>query len=82
MANDVTLKALVKTRVHLGAWTAARTQALKERRDRGQGAVEYVGVIVLVGLIIAAIVGTGVHRDIATGLRNKVNDILNSGGGK
>ncbi|MFE0422202.1 hypothetical protein [Streptomyces sp. NPDC058953] len=81
MAN-ATLKVLVKTRVHLGAWTAARAQALKERRDRGQGAVEYVGVIVLVGLIIAAIVGTGVHKDIATGLRSKVSDILNSGGGK
>ncbi|MEU5973469.1 hypothetical protein ACH4E8_03200 [Streptomyces sp. NPDC017979] len=80
--SNVTLKAVVRARVYIGTWTAATARAMRERGDRGQGAVEYVGVIVLVALIIAAIVGSGVANDIATGLKNKVADVLNTGGGK
>ncbi|MFF0446808.1 hypothetical protein ACFYT4_10400 [Streptomyces sp. NPDC004609] len=78
---NTTLRAMVRTRVLLGAWTASTARTLKERRDRGQGSVEYVGVIVLVALIIAAIVGSGVANDIANGLKSKVAGILGSGGG-
>ncbi|MFJ8229506.1 hypothetical protein ACIQ9E_06015 [Streptomyces sp. NPDC094448] len=80
--SNVTLKALAKARVHLAAWTATRADALRERRDRGQGAVEYVGVIVLVAIIIAAVAGSGVGDDIANGLRSQVQRVLNTGGGK
>ncbi|QDY78797.1 hypothetical protein [Streptomyces qinzhouensis] len=80
--SNVTLKALVKARVHLGAWTATRVQALRQGRDRGQGAVEYVGVIVLVAIIIAAVAGSGVGDDIANGLKAQVQKVLNTGGGK
>ncbi|MEV6781875.1 hypothetical protein [Streptomyces sp. NPDC051098] len=60
---------------------AATALTMKERRDEGQGAVEYVGVIVLVALIIAALVGSGVATDIATGLKTKVTEILSGSGG-
>ncbi|MFF3400544.1 hypothetical protein ACFYW6_18705 [Streptomyces sp. NPDC002659] len=79
--SNVMLKAVINTRVYVASWTAATLAAMKERRDEGQGAVEYVGVIVLVALIIAAIVGSGVANDIATGLKNKVTEILGGGGG-
>ncbi|MER5462660.1 hypothetical protein ABT010_18665 [Streptomyces sp. NPDC002668] len=79
--SNVTLMTMVNTRVYVASWMAARTVAMKGRRDKGQGAVEYVGVIVLVALIIAAIVGSGVANDIATGLTTKVGEILGNGGG-
>ncbi|MGW4029925.1 hypothetical protein ACWEFL_11475 [Streptomyces sp. NPDC004838] len=78
---NMTLRAVVRTRILVGTWLAATARTTRERRDRGQGAVEYVGVIVLVALIIAAIVGSGVANDIATGLKSKVAGILGSGGG-
>ncbi|MFF0060427.1 hypothetical protein ACFYRC_02565 [Streptomyces sp. NPDC005279] len=79
--SNVTLKTMVNARVYVAGWMAAITVAMKDRRDEGQGAVEYVGVIVLVALIIAAIVGSGVANDIATGLTTKVGEILGNGGG-
>ncbi|PRH78879.1 hypothetical protein C6N75_12570, partial [Streptomyces solincola] len=56
-------------------WTKTTTRALR-RRDAGQGAVEYVGIIILVGVIIAAVVGSGVGNTIATGLVTKVSEII------
>ncbi|MFF3749821.1 hypothetical protein ACFYYH_05065 [Streptomyces sp. NPDC002018] len=74
--SNITLKAATAAKVYVGTWANTTVTAMKARRDRGQGAVEYVGVIVLVALIIVAIVGTGVAEDIATGLSDKVSEIL------
>ncbi|MGW6458569.1 hypothetical protein ACWF94_22095 [Streptomyces sp. NPDC055078] len=79
--SNVTLKAVVRVRVLVAARMAAAAQAMKDRRDQGQDSVEYVGVIVLVAAIIAALVGSGVADDIASGLSNKVQEILGGGGG-
>ncbi|MFI2289396.1 hypothetical protein [Streptomyces niveus] len=54
-------------------------KAMRRRSDKGQGTVEYVGVLVLVSLIIAAIVGSGVDESIAEGLSNTVGEILGGG---
>ncbi|MCQ6554557.1 hypothetical protein NPS70_15325 [Streptomyces sp. C10-9-1] len=77
--SDNTLKAAARVKVHIGSWADTAARSLRHRSDRGQGAVEYVGVIVLVALIIVAIVGTGVADDIAQGLTDKVSEILNAG---
>ncbi|MEW1797015.1 hypothetical protein [Streptomyces niveus] len=74
--SNVTLKAATNAKVYVGSWTNTAVEAMKRRSDKGQGAVEYVGVIVLVALIIAAIVGSGVADDIAKGLKTKVTEIL------
>ncbi|WP_046502006.1 hypothetical protein [Streptomyces odonnellii] len=74
--SNITLKAATAAKVYVGTWANTTVTAMKARRDKGQGAVEYVGVIVLVALIIVAIVGTGVAEDIATGLSDKVSEIL------
>ncbi|MFF8956608.1 hypothetical protein [Streptomyces sp. NPDC014894] len=79
--SNVTLKAVVRTRLYLAARAAAASRAMKDRRDEGQDSVEYVGVIVLVAAIIAALVGSGVADDIANGLKNQVTSILGGGGG-
>ncbi|MEU0522161.1 hypothetical protein [Streptomyces niveus] len=74
--SNVTVKAATNTRRYAGTWTNTLVTAVKRRGDQGQGAVEYVGVIVLVALIIAAIVGSDVDSTIADGLTNTVGEIL------
>ncbi|MCI3222853.1 hypothetical protein [Streptomyces sp. NP-1717] len=74
--SSVTLKAATNARRSVCTWANTAFAAVKRRSDRGQGAVEYVGVIVLVALIIAAIVGSEVDTAIADGLTNTVGEIL------
>jgi hypothetical protein len=73
---DTNVKAMTNVRRYVGTWTNTAVAAMRRRGDAGQGSVEYVGVIVLVALIIAAIVGSGVADDIAGGLADKVGEIL------
>lgn len=77
--SNTTLKAATSAKRYVGSWAKTAVMAMKRRGDKGQGAVEYVGVIVLVALIIVAIVGTGVADDIANGLSDKVSEILDAG---
>nr|WSZ98128.1 hypothetical protein OH820_22870 [Streptomyces sp. NBC_00857] len=77
--SNTTLKAATSAKRYVGDWAKTAVTAMKRRGDKGQGAVEYVGVIVLVALIIVAIVGTGVADDIAQGLTDKVTEILDAG---
>ncbi|WP_327234723.1 hypothetical protein [Streptomyces sp. NBC_01317] len=74
--SNIPLKAATATKHYVGTWTNTAITAMKRRGDKGQGAVEYVGVIVLVALIIAALVSSGVAADIAAGLSDKVAEIL------
>ncbi|MFF8384326.1 hypothetical protein [Streptomyces kanasensis] len=76
--SNIALKALTQAKVYVGTWAKTTTDHLKHRADRGQGAVEYVGIIILVGVIIAAVVGSGIGNTIATGLRTQVSKIIGS----
>ncbi|TFE53900.1 hypothetical protein E3E14_08805 [Streptomyces sp. ICN441] len=73
---NITRRTATNARVHVGNWAKTTAEAIRRRGDRGQGAVEYVGVIVLVALIIAALVGSGVAETIANGLTTQVGNIL------
>ncbi|EST28795.1 hypothetical protein [Streptomyces niveus] len=66
-------------KVSVGTSANAAVTAMKRRSEKGQGTVEYVGVLVLVSLIIAAIVGSGVDESIAEGLSSTVDGILGGG---
>ncbi|MFF1507470.1 Flp family type IVb pilin [Streptomyces sp. NPDC058326] len=65
--NDAMLKALTKAR--LGLTTRARP------RDRGQTAVEYLGIIVVVVAIVIAITGTDIGTTIMTAITNKIAEL-------
>ncbi|MFF7437627.1 Flp family type IVb pilin [Streptomyces sp. NPDC008122] len=67
--NDAMLKALTKGRVRLGDWTSRRS------RDRGQTAVEYLGIIVVVVAIVIAITGTDIGSTIMTAIKNKIAEL-------
>lgn len=77
--SNLALKALTQAKVYVGTWANTTTTALKHRSDRGQGAVEYVGVIILVGVIIVALVGSGIGDTIANGLRAQVAKVIGGG---
>ncbi|MFC8827609.1 hypothetical protein ACFT9I_19970 [Streptomyces sp. NPDC057137] len=80
--SNVTLRAATNARLSVGTWVNTAVAAMRRLGDKGQGAVEYVGVIVLVALIIAAIVGSDVDDAIADGLTSTVGEILGGGGGE
>ncbi|MFD3918895.1 polymorphic toxin-type HINT domain-containing protein [Streptomyces sp. NPDC058595] len=53
--------------------------ALRRTPQRGQGAVEYVGLVVVVAAIVAALVGTGVGPALAEGISTQVCRITGGG---
>ncbi|MER7910821.1 MULTISPECIES: Flp family type IVb pilin [unclassified Streptomyces] len=65
------LKALIKARLEL------TTRVLS--RDRGQTAVEYLGIIVVVVAIVVAITGTDIGQSIKNAITQKIADLT---GGK
>ncbi|MFI8825956.1 Flp family type IVb pilin [Streptomyces sp. NPDC053431] len=74
--NDALLKALTKARVHAGSWPTRRNT-----RDRGQTAVEYLGIIVVVVAIVVAISGTSIGQDIKDAISRKITSLTGGGSG-
>ncbi|MFJ9812020.1 Flp family type IVb pilin [Streptomyces sp. NPDC101158] len=72
--NDALLKALTKARVHAGSWS-------RSRGDRGQTAVEYLGIIVVVVAIVVAISGTSIGQDIKDAISRKITSLTGGGSG-
>ncbi|MFD3661774.1 Flp family type IVb pilin [Streptomyces sp. NPDC058659] len=67
--NDVMLKAVTKAKVRAWSWTTRST------RDRGQTAVEYLGIIVVVVAIVVAITGTDIGSSIKNAITQKIADL-------
>ena len=66
---------MTDTAIELHVRTTTALHALAERlrsEDRGQTAAEYLGVLVVVSVIIAAVAGTGVGDDI----KNWIHDVV------
>ncbi|OAH13802.1 hypothetical protein [Streptomyces jeddahensis] len=75
--KDVTLKAATASQVYLNNWKNTTVEAIKRRSDKGQGALEYVGITILVVAIIVALLQTNMGATIANKFREKVNEVLN-----
>ncbi|WP_200146590.1 MULTISPECIES: Flp family type IVb pilin [Streptomyces] len=65
--NDALLKALTRAKVGL-------TTRLP-RGDRGQTAVEYLGIIVVVVAIVVAITGTDIGQSIKDAIAQKITEL-------
>ncbi|MET9432650.1 Flp family type IVb pilin [Streptomyces sp. NPDC006551] len=74
--SDVMLKAVTKAKVHVGAWTRGAS------KDRGQTAVEYLGIIVVVVAIVIAITGTDIGKSIKDAITTKISELTGGGGGE
>ncbi|MCA1221939.1 hypothetical protein [Streptomyces sp. 8L] len=77
---DTTKRLAARARTYAGTWANTTTQALKRRSDRGQGSIEYLGIIILVALIIVAVVATGIDGTIADALKSAVAKVTSAGG--
>jgi pilus assembly protein Flp/PilA len=73
------LKAAVTTQVRAGHWAKATADRFRRRcaapPDRGQTAVEYLGIVAVIVLIIGAIVGTDIGTDILNRIKAQIAKI-------
>ncbi|MFJ3900790.1 Flp family type IVb pilin [Streptomyces sp. NPDC090025] len=74
--NNALLKAMTKAQVHTSTWAEKGADRAKaraaHRSDRGQTAIEYLGIIVVVVAIVVAISGTSIGQSIKTAISNKI----------
>lgn len=59
--------------------TVAYLQTRAARNDRGQTAVEYLGIIAVVVAIVLAITGTDIGNTIYTAITDKINQVIGNG---
>ncbi|MEU5167114.1 hypothetical protein [Streptomyces mutomycini] len=72
-------KLMLKASVNAKVWANTSVERMKARGDRGQGAVEYLGIIVVVVAIIAALMLTNIGTTIGGAITAQINKIT---GGK
>ncbi|MEU0072182.1 hypothetical protein ABZ027_21935 [Streptomyces sp. NPDC006332] len=56
--------------------TATYLRKRAARDDRGQTAVEYLGIIAVVVAIVLAITGTDIGNTIYTAITDKINEVI------
>lgn len=56
--------------------TVAYLQTRAARNDRGQTAVEYLGIIAVVVAIVLAITGTDIGNTIYTAITDKITEVI------
>jgi hypothetical protein len=60
---------------------ATLVAALSSRDEKGQGTLEYVGIVVVAGILVAAVVDAlGNGGEITTAIKNEITEIINAGG--
>ena len=68
-----------KVDVNARAFAGAVAEKLQERREAGQGSIEYIGIAVIAAIIVAAIIGffteTG-NKKITDGLQGLIEGIF------
>ena len=75
--SDLMLKTAVATKVRVNGWKNTTTEAMRRRAgDRGQTAVEYLGIIAVVVAIGLASTGTS----IGTTILNKITTLIDQVG--
>ncbi|MEU6481968.1 hypothetical protein ABZ858_34865 [Streptomyces sp. NPDC047017] len=76
--SNLMLKTAVATKIRVNGWKNTTAEAMRRRAgDKGQTAVEYLGIIAVVVAIVLAITGTGIGQTILgkiTGLIAKVGN--------
>jgi pilus assembly protein Flp/PilA len=71
--SDLMLKTAVATKVRVNGWKNTTVQAMQRRAgDKGQTAVEYLGIIAVVVAIVLAITGTNIGQTILTKIQAQI----------
>jgi Flp pilus assembly pilin Flp len=76
--SDLMLKTAVATKVRVNGWKNTTVAAVQRRAgDKGQTAVEYLGIIAVVVAIVLAISGTGIGQSIFTKITTLIGRVGN-----
>lgn len=74
--SDAMLKAAVAAKVRVSGWKNTTVEAMQRRSaDKGQTAVEYLGIIAVVVAIVLAITGTDIGQTILDKIKAKIAEI-------
>ncbi|WP_199815719.1 hypothetical protein [Streptomyces griseus] len=74
--SDLMLKTAVAAKVRVSGWKNTTVEAVRRRGgDKGQTAVEYLGIIAVVVAIVLAITGTNIGQTILNKIQQKINEI-------
>lgn len=72
MPKNIALKTATATRLRLSGWRDTAVARIGARADRGQTSVEYLGIIAVVVLIVAAILGTNIGTTIYNAIVSQI----------
>ncbi|WP_405938571.1 hypothetical protein OG338_19690 [Streptomyces sp. NBC_00726] len=75
--KDIALRAAVRTQTYVTHWAHTTADRMTRRKDRGQGAIEYVGITILVVAIVIALLNTDMGSTIGNKFTAKINSVLN-----
>ncbi|MFE0728384.1 Flp family type IVb pilin [Streptomyces antibioticus] len=80
--SDLLLKTAVAAKVRVSGWTETTTAAARRRAraraaggDKGQTAVEYLGIIAVVVAIVVLIANTNLGQTIVDKLRTQISQV-------
>ncbi|MER5597635.1 hypothetical protein [Streptomyces sp. NPDC002265] len=74
--SDLMLRTTVAAKVRVNGWKNTTAEAMRRRAgDRGQTAVEYLGIIAVVVAIVLAITGTDIGKSILDKIKSKITEI-------
>ncbi|MFH9547378.1 Flp family type IVb pilin [Streptomyces sp. NPDC017435] len=75
--SDLLLKTAVAAKVRVSGWTNTTARAVRRRAegDRGQTAVEYLGIIAVVVAIVVLIANTNLGQTIVDKLRTQIEKV-------
>ncbi|SFJ95121.1 hypothetical protein [Streptomyces pini] len=76
--KNTALKLATDTRVRVNGWANTTVEAISRRGDKGQTAVEYIGMLIAIIAIIAVVAGM---TDIGTTIGNKIKEAIGKVGG-
>ncbi|MGQ4357348.1 hypothetical protein [Streptomyces drozdowiczii] len=74
--KNIALKAAVSTQTYVTHWANTTVAHMKRRKDSGQGAIEYVGITILVVAIVVALLNTNLGATIGNKFTEKINSVL------
>ncbi|MFJ6724500.1 Flp family type IVb pilin [Streptomyces sp. NPDC091281] len=70
--SDLLLKTATAATVRVNGWRDTAVRSLRRRGDRGQTAVEYLGIIAVVVAIVVLIANTNLGQTIVDKLRAQI----------
>lgn len=74
--TDQMLKTAVAAQVRVNGWKNTTVQAIQRRAgDKGQTAVEYLGIIAVVVAIVLAITGTDIGKSILDKIKAQITKV-------